>query len=112
MNITNNQINVENQIQSWIEQGLEDEIILVNLKKAGLDDIEISDLHAKIKKIRNKKRTQTGSMLVLIGVLILGLGFISCIVLHYLGNDINFSLYGLTGIGAVTLIIGLILIFC
>ena len=111
MEITANTTNFQDQIKIWIEQGLDNEAILKNLQKTGMDEAQSNEWLVQIKKIRNKKRTQTGSMLVLIGVIILGLGFISCIVLHYCGSDINFSLYGLTGIGAVALIIGLILIF-
>jgi hypothetical protein len=111
MEIATNELYNQNQIKNWIEQGLDNEAILANFQKMGFDESQLKELHILVKKIRNKKRTQTGSVLVLIGVIILGLGFISCIVLHYLGSDINFSLYGLTGIGAVALIIGLILIF-
>lgn len=103
--------NHHDQIKTWIEQGLDNETMLLNFRRQGLDESQITDLELQIKKTRNKKRTQTGSILVLIGVIILGLGFISCIILHYLDQDINFSLYGLTGIGALILIVGLILIF-
>ncbi len=111
MEIATNELNNQNQIKNWIEQGLDNEAIIANFQKMGIDESQLKELQILVKNIRNKKRTQTGSVLVLIGVIILGLGFISCIVLHYLGSDINFSLYGLTGIGAVALIIGLILIF-
>lgn len=111
MEIVTNNLNHHDQIKNWIEQGLDNEAITANFQKMGLDENQLNELQILIKKVRNKKRTQTGSMLVLIGIIILGLGFISCIVLHYLGSDINFSLYGLTGIGAVALIVGLILIF-
>jgi len=99
------------QIKTWIDAGQDNEAIHLNLKKMDLDEAQLIETLVLLKKIRSKKRTQSGSMLVLIGIVILGLGFISCIVLHYLGSDINFSLFGLTGIGAMTLIVGLILIF-
>jgi hypothetical protein len=111
MKIATNEFNMQIQIKNWIEQGLTNDAIIANLRKTGFDESQQDEILLEIKKIRNKKRTQTGSILVLIGVVILGLGFISCIVLHYLGSDINFSLYGLTGIGALSLIVGLILIF-
>ncbi len=99
------------QIKKWIEEGLDNESILNNFKEKGLHENDIADTIKHIVKLRNKKRTQTGSILVLIGVIILGLGFISCIILHYLEQDINFSLYGLTCIGAVALTVGLVMIF-
>ena len=111
MEISTKELNNETQIKKLIEEGLANETIVANFQKMGIDESQLKELQILVKNIRNKKRTQTGSVLVLIGVINLGLGFISCIVLHYLGSDINFSLYGLTGIGAVALIIGLILIF-
>lgn len=101
----------ENQIKTWIETGLDNDAIIENFKKFGMDDNQIAEMLRLTNKIRNKKRTRTGSLLVLIGVIILGIGFISCIILHYLDQDINFSLYGLTCIGAIALIVGLIMIF-
>lgn len=111
MKIATNELKDQNQIKSWIEQGIDNDTIIANFKKIGYDEDQLNELHIQIKKIRNKKRTRTGSVLVLTGVIILGLGFISCIILHYLESDINFSLYGLTGIGALVLIVGLILLF-
>ena len=111
MEISAPNINYNDQIKAWIEQGMDNEAILTNLQKMALNEQQIIDLQVLIKKIRNKKRTRNGSILVLVGIITLGLGFLSCIILHYLGNDINFSLYGLTAIGAVVLIVGLILIF-
>ena len=111
MNTSANEINQQTRIKTWIEEGLDNETIIVNFRKEGLEESQLNELQVIIQKIRSKKRTQSGSVLVLIGVIILGLGFISCIVLHYLGQDINFSLYGLTGIGSIVLIIGLVLIF-
>jgi hypothetical protein len=101
----------QNKIKTWIEEELDNETIILKLRSEGLEESQINELQILIKKIRNKNRTRTGSILVLIGVIVLGLGFISCIILHYMGQDINFSLYGLTGIGAIVLIVGLVLIF-
>ena len=99
------------QIKNLIAQGLSNEAIMVSYENIGFDESELKELQMLMQKIRNKKRTETGIVLVLIGVIILALGFISCLLLHYLGNDINFWLYGITGIGALALFIGLILIF-
>ena len=111
MKIALNEHNYQMQIKNLIAQGLSNEAIMVSYENIGFDESELKELHMLIQKIRNKKRTETGILLVLVGVIILGLGFMSCLLLHYLGNDINFWLYGLTGIGALALFIGLILIF-
>ncbi len=106
-----NEHNYQIQIKNLIAKGLSNEAIMVNYESKGFDESELKELQMLVQKIRNKKRTETGSVLVLIGIIILGLGFISCLLLHYLGNDINFWLYGLTGVGALALFMGLILIF-
>jgi hypothetical protein len=111
MEIKYENLHLTAQLKKWIEEGLDNEAILSHLKNEDYQNTDLNEILHQINKIRNKKRTRTGSILVLIGVIILGIGFISCIILHYLDQDINFSLYGLTCIGAIALIIGLILIF-
>lgn len=99
------------QIIKMIAEGQTNEHILAKLKNDGCSVSELDSAAQYIKQLKLKKRTKRGSMFVLAGVLMLGLGFISCVVLHNFNYDINFSLYGLTGIGAILLIAGLIMIF-
>ena len=81
------------------------------LKEKGTDEAIIKKVIDYLKKAEHKKRIQNGNLLVLVGVILLGLGFISCIFLHDAGMSVDIGLYGLTGLGAVILVIGLFLLF-
>lgn len=100
-----------NTAKLLIEQGRDNAFIEAQLTQQGLDSTSITEVLEQVKRIRNAKRTQNGSMLVLAGVILLGLGFISCIFLHDAGASVDFALYGLTAIGAIVLIAGLAMIF-
>lgn len=94
-----------------LEQGHESNFIESQLNKEGADPTTVSEVLKQIKGLRNAKRTQTGSKLVLSGVILMGSGFISCCFLLEPGASLNFALYGLTSIGVILLIAGLALIF-
>lgn len=94
-----------------IEKGKDLSEIESALREKGTDEIIIKKVSEYLKKINHKKRIQNGSFMVLIGVILLGLGFISCIFLHDNGLSVDIGLYGLTGLGALILIIGLYLLF-
>lgn len=94
-----------------IEQGKDNAFIEAQLVKKGIDSTVISEVLKQVKHIRNAKRTKNGTYLILLGVFLLGLGFILCILLSGTGTSINFALYGLTAIGAAILMAGLAMIF-
>ncbi len=98
-------------VQSMIRQGHNNDSIEKKLKQKGIEESLIVEILTEVKRIRNRKRTKTGSLLSLLGVVLLGIGFISCIVIHLNGGDVGFSLYGITAAGAVILIAGLVFIF-
>ena len=94
-----------------IYQGKDNAFIKNELIKHGVDATVISEVLKQVKHIRNAKRTKNGTLLILTGVFLLGLGFILCILLSGTGASIDFSLYGLTAIGAIILVAGLAMIF-
>jgi len=94
-----------------IDKGAGMEEIVSALKTKGIEQDKIEKIIAYLKKAEHKKRIQNGNFLVLIGVVLLGLGFISCIFLHDAGMSVDIALYGLTGLGALILVIGLFLLF-
>ncbi|MBL7890102.1 MAG: hypothetical protein JNL24_11130 [Bacteroidia bacterium] len=100
-----------NTAKTLLEQGRDNAFIESHLQQQGLDSHLLSSILEQVKRLRNAKRTQNGSMLILIGVILLGLGFVSCIFLHDSGASVDFALYGLTAIGAVVLVAGLAMIF-
>ncbi|MCC6837755.1 MAG: hypothetical protein IT234_04360 [Bacteroidia bacterium] len=100
-----------NTAKMLLEQGRDNAFIESHLQQQGLDSNLLSSILEQVKRLRNAKRTQNGSMLILAGVVLLGLGFVSCIFLHDAGASVDFALYGLTAIGAVVLVAGLAMIF-
>ncbi len=100
-----------NTAKMLIEQGRDNAFIESHFQQQGVDSTVLSTVLEQVKRLRNAKRTQNGSMLVLIGVILLGLGFVSCIFLVDGGASLDFALYGLTAIGAVVLVAGLAMIF-
>ena len=94
-----------------IEQRKDNAFIEDHLAKKGVNPTIISEVLKQVKHIRNAKRTQNGTYLILLGVFLLGLGFICCILLTGTDTSIDFALYGLTAIGAVILVAGLAMIF-
>ncbi len=104
----------QNQLEmakKMIEQGRDNASIESYFNQQGLDENTVVQIIKQVKRLRNAKLTKQGSLLILSGVVILGIGFISCILIHYNGGSIGFSLYGLTAIGLVLLVIGLAMIF-
>ncbi|HEY0031057.1 MAG TPA: hypothetical protein VGC65_09885 [Bacteroidia bacterium] len=63
-----------------IEQGHNNAFIENLLAQKGIDAAVIEEIMKQVKHIRNAKRTRTGSRLVLIGVILLGIGCISCLL--------------------------------
>jgi hypothetical protein len=94
-----------------IEQGKNLEEVKHILQSEIADEKVLADLMHELKRNVNKRRTKSGSLFVLLGVIILGLGFLSCLIMHFCGGDIDLLLYGLTTIGAMFLTIGIVLIF-
>lgn len=98
-------------ITTSIEDGLDNDAIIARIKETIIGDFDEHAMLIQIKRIRNKKRTKTGSKLILLGVLILGVGFLSSVLLHHFNKDITFPLYGLTALGTICVSIGLVMIF-
>ena len=94
------------------DQGKDMLFIEVKLKEKNISAPHLEEIQKQLKRLLNAKRNRMGTQLILLGVLLLGVGFISCIVLHLNGsNSLDFPLYGLTATGIVVLIIGLIYLF-
>ena len=113
MNV-NNQINFQQHLHNataLISQGKEMAFVEIELRQNLADEQMVSDVLKELNRLRNAKRTKAGSFIVLCAVLILGISCISCIFIHIMGGNINIALYGLTSVGLVTLIVGLVLIF-
>ena len=81
------------------------------LSNQGADEKTISEI-VKLTKPKSKSdKNKMGRALVISGIILLGIGFISCLFFTENETLLNFSLYGLTGLGIIILIIGLAIIF-
>jgi hypothetical protein len=100
-----------NSAKMMLEQGHESDFIVSHLHKEGVDPATISEVLLHLKRLRNSKRTQTGSRLVLLGVILMGLGFLSCCFLLDPGSSLTIALYGFTSIGVIIMLAGLVMIF-
>lgn len=100
-----------NIVKSMMDKGTDVVTIEKELASKGLEQQLISELIQRGKKLQGAKRTRKGSLLVLAGVITLGIGFLSCLVVHYTGGEIGLPLYGVTILGLLIVFSGLIFIF-
>ncbi len=99
------------EMKMLVSRGFDDQSIQQELIKRGLDEALIAQLMSHSSRIRGAVRTRKGSLLVLVGVIILGIGFLSCVAIHFMGGEISLPLYGVTIIGLILVFMGLIKIF-
>ncbi|MBI2269594.1 MAG: hypothetical protein HYU69_04465 [Bacteroidetes bacterium] len=93
------------------EAGLDDSTIASKISKLGANETKVSDILKKIKVLRHKKRRKTGTTIVLIGSILLLVGFVSTVALFQNDEPFRHVMYGLTIGGIIAIVIGLILIF-
>lgn len=93
-----------------LKDGKDISAIEEHLKKQGLEPHSIVEILQFIQP-EKKNKTQSGSKLVFFGVVLLAAGFFGSLFYTDSAAILNFTLYGLTGIGIVILIIGLAMIF-
>lgn len=94
------------------DQGKDKKYIETKLSEKSIDPQQLEEIMKQIKRLWHAKRSKNGAQLVLLGILLLGGGFISTIFLHFTGsNSLDFPLYGITATGCIILVIGLIFIF-
>lgn len=99
------------RVNAMLTEGRDMVYIESRLQKEGLDESVISEVFKEVKRIKNAKRTQTGNMLLVIGAILMILGFATCIFQHYNEGSMSFALYGLTMVGLSILFAGLVMIF-
>lgn len=93
-------------------QGISMPVIEQFLKERHLDEELILHIMEVVKKEKHQRRSRNGTKLIVAGVVILGVAFVSSVYLHATGShNLDFPLYGLTGLGATLLLGGLVLVF-
>ena len=94
------------------EQGKDLIFIETKLKEKNIEQADLEEILKQIKRLSNIHRNKRGVQLILLGVVLLGVGFITSILLHLNGStSLDFPLYGLTATGIIVLIVGLIYLF-
>lgn len=94
------------------EQGKNLTFIETKLKEKNIEQQDLEEILKQIKRLNHIQRNKKGVQLILLGVILLGVGFITSILLHLNGStSLDFPLYGLTATGIVVLIVGLIYLF-
>ncbi len=94
------------------EQGKDIKFIEDKIASVNIDPLQKEIILKQIKRLWHVKRNKIGTQLIIVGIIFLGIGFISSILLHLNGsNSLDFPLYGLTATGIVILIIGLVYLF-
>ena len=87
------------------------QLIEEHLEKNGADEETIREVRRQLYKHVQAKKRKTGLIFVVIGVILLGMGFLSSLGMFYSGGEFNFALYGFTMAGLIVMFIGLVQIF-
>jgi len=93
---------------SLFSQGLKEEEIIRQLREKGTADTILQEVIEKVKKRRSHKKRNSGFLWCGIGIFLLVTGFLLTIMLYHSGNQIRFVMYGLTSIGLVCTVKGMI----
>jgi len=93
------------------KKGTDISVIKESLIINGADSNSIDEIILLLKPSSKSHKYKTGTFLLIIGLILLGFGFIASVLFTNNETMLNLSLYGITGIGAILLIIGLAMIF-
>lgn len=93
---------------SLYSRGCNDEEVTVQLREKGAAETLLHDIIEQVKKFRLSKRRSTGFACCGIGILLLVVGCMLTFFLYNNGGNIRFAMYGLTSLGVVFTIKGMI----
>lgn len=99
------------QVEKWLAQGQTRDYIHQKLVEAGLVEEKASALVDSIVNERVSKHRQRGIILILVGSVLLVLGFLLTVFLFHANASIDLVMYGLTSVGILILLKGLVDIF-
>ena len=101
-------IALSNVATEWIDRGMNDQQIRLELAGIGVDERDIPEMLREIKMLRNARNTTKGMYFILAGALMC---LFSCIFTLMATQSNGIVLYGLTSLGLVVIFIGLYKIF-
>lgn len=94
--------------QSFLKKNCSFEQIRSELQKQNINDSSLNEIINYVKGFRIRKKRNRGFIFTGIGVTLLTLGFLLTMILINLGVNHNLALYGLTSIGIVFVMTGMI----
>jgi hypothetical protein len=96
------------QAHQLIEEGNEFDSVRQHLEASGADALTVDTIIRQIKSLSYLKRRKRGVILGLIGSIMLIVGFILTVIFYHSGVSIHYVMYGMTSIGVILLIAGLV----
>ncbi len=96
--------------QGLLEQGKTFSEIQQALTERSVPDEDITQVMTHVKDTRYQKHRSIGMPLIAAGVVLCVTGFIVVVVSTHTGTAFNLALYGMTGVGASTIMGGLFVI--
>lgn len=96
------------ELRLMISKGDETEKVLNFLLNSGIDSHTASEMIIRERSSYLKKRRHRGFILGAIGSALLLIGFLLTVIFFHSGVNFHFVMYGLTSIGAILLMAGLV----
>jgi hypothetical protein len=91
-----------------VNDGIETDKIRSYLSNAGMDKQSIESLIHQLKSQLYLKRRKRGFTFGIIGSIMLVIGFLLTVLFYHSGISIHFVMYGMTSVGVILLLIGMI----
>ena len=89
------------QVIYWHENHFNDDQIKLKLIEKNHNSDEIEACFAALAKHKDQKKRTRGTLIIVAGVLLLGIGFILTVSFFHSGKSINGVMYGLTSLGLI-----------
>ena len=106
-----NQLHYEENLKhalSWFTQGESQDNIRKKLLDKGLEDCVLCDVMKAVSTFYFAKRRDRGVGFLIVGSILLVVGFFLTVFLFHANASIDMAMYGLTGVGILILFYGLI----
>lgn len=95
----------------WLQQHQSFTSIHDNLIKEGADELSAAEIVSQVKLIHYAEKRRKGCMIILVGGILLLVGFLLTISNFYANTSITYVMYGFTTVGLLVMFYGLYEIF-
>lgn len=96
------------QAKQLMLEGKEFESVKAHLTASGADEVTVETIIHQIRTHSYLKRRKRGFFLGLAGATLLLLGFILTVIFYHSGISIHYVMYGMTSLGVILLVAGLV----